>query len=679
MTAALTVAPPVPTYLSISPGSVTGGQSVSGTVFLTGPAPAGGTNVSLSTSAPASVAAFVTVPQGNSSQGFVVQTQPVASATTVTVSGTAGGATASGSLTVNPPAVYGLTLSSYTSGPGSVTGTVTLNGLAPVGGFVVSLSSSVPTAGAVPSTVTVAARNTAATFPITLSPVTSSTVVVITAKAGGVSQSSSLTVQAPSVVALRLSANPTTVTGGYDSTGTVTLSGPAPTGGAVVTLTSTNILAYMPLSVTVQAGQSSASFPIHTHAATSSTVATLYANYGTQVSTKITIAPGATAALSGLTLSASHASGPGSVTGTVTLTGSAPVGGFVVSLSSSASTVGAVPSTVTVAAGNTAATFSITLAPVTTSTVVVITAQAGGLSQTSSLTDQASTLAAVSISANPITVVGGLDSTGTVTLSGPAPTGGVVVALTTTNILAYLPLSVTVQAGKSSATFPIHTHPVTSSTVAKLYANYGAQVTSIITITPGPVAALSGVSLSVSHATGPGTVTGTVTLTGPAPAGGFTVSLSSSVPTVGAVPSTVTAAAGNTTATFPITLSSVTTSTVVVITAQAGGLSQTSSLTVQSGSLVAVSISANPVTVVGGLDSTGTVTLSGPAPTGGVVVALTTTNILAYLPLSVTVQGGKSSATFPIHTHPVTSSTIAKLYAKYGAQVTGSVTIVPGG
>src|SRR6266699_562767 len=74
--------------------------------------------------------------------------------------------------------------------------------------------------------------------------------------------------------------NPTTVNGGSPSTGTVTLSGPAPTGGAAVTLTSSSTsTATVPASVTVAAGASSATFTVTTSAVTTSTPVTISASY----------------------------------------------------------------------------------------------------------------------------------------------------------------------------------------------------------------------------------------------------------------------------------------------------------------------------------------------------------------------------------------------------------------
>jgi hypothetical protein len=109
----------------------------------------------------------------------------------------------------------------------------------------------------------VAAGATSATFTITTKGVASSTSTTITAVYGGVTRTTTLTVTVASLSTLTL--NPTTVTHGSPSTGTVTLNGFAPPGGAVVTLSSSNIaLARVPASVTIPAGSRSASFTVTT-------------------------------------------------------------------------------------------------------------------------------------------------------------------------------------------------------------------------------------------------------------------------------------------------------------------------------------------------------------------------------------------------------------------------------
>src|SRR5437667_67399 len=92
-----------------------------------------------------------------------------------------------------------------------------------------------------------------------------------------------------------LSLNPSSVTGGSPSTGTVTLSGPAPSGGAVVSLSSSNTgVASVPSSVMVPAGATSASFTVTTTAVSTSTSVTISGSYGgaTQTAT-LTVNPGA--------------------------------------------------------------------------------------------------------------------------------------------------------------------------------------------------------------------------------------------------------------------------------------------------------------------------------------------------------------------------------------------------
>lgn len=70
---------------------------------------------------------------------------------------------------------------------------------------------------------------------------------------------------------------------------------------------------------------------------------------------------------------------------------------------------------------------------------------------------------------------------------------------------------------------------------------------------------------------------GTVTLSAPAPANGVAISLTASG-TSATVPSSVTIPAGATTATFDVATTRVATTTEVIITAQAGGVTRTASL-----------------------------------------------------------------------------------------------------
>src|SRR2546425_7750504 len=75
-----------------------------------------------------------------------------------------------------------------------------------------------------------------------------STPATISAVYRGVTRPATLTVNPQPVLLSSLGVNPTTVTGGSNSTGTATLDGPAPAGGAQVTLSSDNTAATVPAS-----------------------------------------------------------------------------------------------------------------------------------------------------------------------------------------------------------------------------------------------------------------------------------------------------------------------------------------------------------------------------------------------------------------------------------------------
>jgi len=82
------------------------------------------------------------------------------------------------------------------------------------------------------------------------------------------------------------------------------------------------------------------------------------------------------------------------------------------------------------------------------------------------------------------------------------------------------------------------------------------------------------------------------------------------------------------------------------------------------------SVSVTPAQVIGGSAATGTVTLSAPAPDGGVTVRLSSSNAdVASLPSSLTVSAGQTSAAFAITTRPVTSTTLITISAASGSGV----------
>ncbi len=183
--------------ISVTPASITGGNSATGSVSLTAAAPAGGGVVGLtSSSGAANLPPTVTVNAGATSANFMVTTPPVSSATTAVITAAYNGVNKTAALVVQPPALASLTLSPSTALGGSPsTGTVSLSGTAPNGGILVTLSSSKPAKASVPANVTVAAGKNSATFTINTVAVTSGTSVTISASYGGVTKNATLTIQ----------------------------------------------------------------------------------------------------------------------------------------------------------------------------------------------------------------------------------------------------------------------------------------------------------------------------------------------------------------------------------------------------------------------------------------------------------------------------------------------------
>ena len=376
--------------------------------------------------------------------------------------------------------------------------------------------------------------------------------------------------------------NPTSVNGGSSSTGTVTLSGQAPSGGAVVYLSSSATAATVPTSVTVTAGASNATFTVSTSAVTSSTPVTISASYaGVTKTASLTVLPQAPPTISSLTLNPTSVTGGAqSSTGTVTLSGPALTGGAQVMLASNSGAASVLPS-VTVPAGASSATFTVSTIAVTSSTPVTISASYAGVTKTASLTVVLQALPTLSsLTLSPTSVTGGAQSTGTVTLSGPALTGGAQVLLTSDNGAASVPSSVTIPAGATSATFTVTTSVVTTSTQLTISASYaGLTKTASLTVVPQALPSLSSLTLNPTSVTGGVQSTGTVTLSGPAPTGGAQVTLSSNS-VAASVPSGVTVLAGASSAAFTVSTSAVTISTSVTISASYAGVTKTASLTV---------------------------------------------------------------------------------------------------
>lgn len=141
------VTPPKISSVLLEPASVTGGTAVRVTVRLTKVAPAGGTEVTLTSNSDVfQVPSVLYVPEGQLAALVDVQTVPVPADSTIVVNASAPSATPKhASLSLKMPVAVSIVLSeSEVTGGDGLTGTVILSGPAPCGGAKVMLHSDNP-------------------------------------------------------------------------------------------------------------------------------------------------------------------------------------------------------------------------------------------------------------------------------------------------------------------------------------------------------------------------------------------------------------------------------------------------------------------------------------------------------------------------------------------------------
>ncbi len=254
--------------LTLDPTSVVGvAQNSTGTVALNQPAPSGGVSVALaSDNQPVGgVPSAVSVPEGQSSATFTVTTTAVSSPTNVTITATLGNSKQA-VLAVNPPSLGSFQIAPLPIVPGQSTlGIVELNGAAPAGGRQYSVTASHPDLVTVPATITIPAGDAQYVFPIQTHTGDPGAVVTITVSRPGDTLSADLSffsVQAPPTLA------PHAI-----SSGTVVVSKPLDT-DVTAALSTSNSNLTIPSSVTILAGQTSATFPITAGAGTGPTTIT---------------------------------------------------------------------------------------------------------------------------------------------------------------------------------------------------------------------------------------------------------------------------------------------------------------------------------------------------------------------------------------------------------------------
>ncbi len=325
--------------------------------------------------------------------------------------------------------------------------------------------------------------------------------------------------------------NPTTVASGGTAQVTVTLSGPAPSGGATITLTSSNNSAFPVINFNIAAGQTSGSAGFGTGTVATATVVTVTAAYnGSSQQTALTVNPPALPTVSGVTINPTTIASGGTAQVTVTLTGAAPSGGATITLASRNNTAFPVID-FNIAAGQTSGSAGFGSGTVATATLVTVTAAYNGSSKQATLTvNPLPTVSGLTI--NPTTVASGGTAQVTVTLSGPAPSTGAYINLTSNNNSAFPVIGFNVEAGQTSGSAGFGAGTVATSTLVTVTAAYNgsseqAQIivnpptkttpTVVVTPSSSSITTTQGltVTIAVSGGNGNPIPMGSVSLSGP--------------------------------------------------------------------------------------------------------------------------------------------------------------------
>jgi hypothetical protein len=361
------------------------------------------------------------------------------------------------------------------------------------------------------------------------------TQVIVSGLLDQIAVHTTLLVNPPVVSALNVT--PSTITGGTSTTAQVTVTGTSefmPMSGMTIPVTSSNFAAAGVLSGAIgfPSSTTSGSGTVATAPVLASTSVLLTATTGSvSQSASVTLQP-VPVTIASITVSPTSLVGSNSATGTITLTAAAPAAGIDVDVSTNNVAVVPGPAFVHIGSGISSATFALNTKPVTASSAVTISASHSATTKTASLTVSAPSGNYVDNIYAPMTVPNGVATHGgTPVASGvflhTVAASNTKVTLSSSNTaIATVPSSVTVSRNLQNADFTITTFSVTTAASATISATFGGVVKKlVVTVLPANAVTIASISLSSNPLPGGYTVSGTIGLTGPAPAGGAVVTL----------------------------------------------------------------------------------------------------------------------------------------------------------
>jgi hypothetical protein len=314
---------------------------------------------------------------------------------------------------------------------------------------------------------------------------------------------------------------------------------------------------------------------------------------------------------------------------------------------------GALSGTLTVVAVNGVAAFNGLSINNAGSGYTLTAASTGLASATSNAFNVVSSSILVSV-AGPLVGIGSTLS-GSFTLGTGAPAGGVVV-----NLASSVPANVTISPATVSLTQGQTTGSFTYTGVAAGSSSLSASATGYVTGSTSVTATSSLISFGAipTVALG-GTQSLPLSLGTAAPAGGLTVTLTSSNPSIATVTSTVFIAAGSTVPAANPQITGVSIGTTKITATGTAFAPASGPVTVST----TATITPSPLSALKTLTTNATLTISGAAPAGGLTFTLSTDNTAyATVPASVTIPAGDTSAPIPVTGTGVGTTTLRADY-----------------
>jgi uncharacterized repeat protein (TIGR03803 family) len=357
------------------PATVVGGTIITATVTLSSPAASSGESVNFTcASGLVIVPVSLQIPGGQTTASFNFLTKGVTTSTPTTVQFSRWGTSQTASVTLLPASITLLSpLASTIVGGQQDTVSIAVDGLT---ASAITLESSDASLTCPPS-VTLPAGQIHTTFRVTSTLVTSDKAVTITATYGGSTKVCTINILAAKLSLLTIGPSP--VIGGRPMQGLVAIAGAAPTGGAIVNVTSSSAAVTVPSTVTIAAGAGYKYFPASANPVNVPTNVTITASLnGISKTGSVTVNP---PILNAMSLSKISFKGGTGTSGTVYLNAPAGSQGVLVHLFLSNTSVASVAATVMIPAGQMSVPFGIESSATTKSAVVTVTASSasGGL------------------------------------------------------------------------------------------------------------------------------------------------------------------------------------------------------------------------------------------------------------------------------------------------------------